>query len=100
MADLHTIDPVKWLFGPWGKVQRTCLDCGESWTLDAGLAHLRAHRPSVLVRGARRNIGDYDRAVGEALDRANASVEQQAETIRETRTCPKCGSESFKDRRI
>ena len=34
-------------------VRRTCLDCGETWTLDAGLARLRAGRPRGFSAGLR-----------------------------------------------
>jgi len=78
-----------WPFGPWRKVQRTCLDCGQSWTLDAGLAHLRPRRPRPAVRARNTQV----------LKAAFDSLDQQLETIRETRTCPRCSSEHFKDRR-
>jgi len=35
----------------------------------------------------------------QVLKAAFDSLDQQLETIRETRTCPRCSSEHFKDRR-
>ena len=42
--------------------------------------------------GIRGGLGDY-------AARAYAELDQQSELIRERRTCPKCGSGHFKDRR-
>jgi ribosomal protein S27AE len=42
--------------------------------------------------GIRGGLGDY-------AARAYAELDQQSELIRETRTCHKCGSGHFKDRR-
>jgi ribosomal protein S27AE len=85
-------------------VQRTCLDCGEAWTLTASLAHLRPRR-------SRRAAGRFGaspwagnptyrasgQGAGYAAD-ASADLDQQLEMIREARTCPKCSSEHYQDR--
>jgi Zn finger protein HypA/HybF involved in hydrogenase expression len=80
------------------KITRTCLDCGESWTLDASLAHMHASRRrgpgiSLAVGAAGRDVAmDMAAESGEQFD-------QELETERQLRTCPKCGSDHFKDRR-
>jgi predicted nucleic-acid-binding Zn-ribbon protein len=80
-------------------VQRTCLNCGETWTLEASLAHLRARRPhgyTASFRGDPAGQMITEQAVAEA----EAGLDQELETIRQARTCPKCGSERYKDRRL
>lgn len=87
---------MRWFSQRSGTVQRTCLDCGETRTLDAGLARLarrsrftgtlRANRSTVRGQGS-----DYVRD-------AYAQLDQELEWIREARTCPKCSGERFKDR--
>ncbi|HTZ92452.1 MAG TPA: hypothetical protein VMB74_08665 [Streptosporangiaceae bacterium] len=86
-------------FGRKRLIQRTCLDCGETWTLEAGLARLRARRAHGYAAGLR--VGQVGQALAgqEALD-AEAGLDQDLETIRQVRTCPTCGSERYKDRRI
>lgn len=79
-------------------VQRTCLDCGEAWTLPASLAHLRPRRS----RGAGPWAGNptyrtSGQGAGYAAE-ASANLDQQLEMIREARTCPKCSSEHYQDR--
>jgi predicted nucleic-acid-binding Zn-ribbon protein len=79
-------------------VQRTCLECGETWTLEASLAHLRAGRARGFAGGLR---GDLAQTIAEQqVVEAQAGLDQELETIRQVRTCPKCGSERYKDRRI
>jgi hypothetical protein len=79
-------------------VQRTCLDCGETWTLEPGLARLGTRRSrftgtrQALRTSIRGTSNDFIADSYAALDQAN-------ETIRETRTCPRCGSEHFNDQR-
>jgi hypothetical protein len=80
-------------------VQRTCLECGETWTLEASLAHLRAARPHVYGAGLRGGQAGRSLAEQQAAE-AEAELDQELETIRQVRTCPKCGSERYKDRRI
>lgn len=87
---------------PWRRtrqVERTCLDCGETWMLDASAARLKMRGPTrysatsqAMRSGIRGGLGDY-------AAQAYAELDQQSELIRETRTCPKCGSGHFKDRR-
>lgn len=87
-----------WFFGRNGMVRRTCLDCGETWTLDAGLARLRAGRPrgySAGLRGGRIGQGIAEQQVADA----QAVLDQELETVRQARTCPKCGSERYRDTR-
>ena len=79
-------------------MQRTCLDCGEVWTLEPGLAHLgtRGSRFGGTRQALRTSIrGESNDFIADAY----ANLDQLNETIRETRTCPKCSSEHFKDRR-
>ncbi len=101
-----------WSFGRKRMVRRTCLDCGETWTLQANLARLRPARPHGHVGGyavGGYGVGGYgatpaylryDRLnVEQELTVAEAGFDQELETIRQARTCPKCGSERYKDRR-
>jgi hypothetical protein len=77
-------------------VQRTCLDCGETWTLEPGLAHLgrRGSRATGTLRARRTSIrGESNDFIADTY----AELDQLNETIRESRTCPKCGGEHFKD---
>lgn len=89
---------MRWFFQRSGTVQRTCLDCGETWTLEAGLAHLaRKSRFTTTLRANRSTIrGQPTDYVADAY----AQLDQDLEWIRETRTCPKCASEHFKDRYV
>jgi len=78
-------------------VQRTCRDCGETWTLEASLAHMHASHHTGFGIGGRESAGQqiaWDRA-----SEASASFDQELETLRQLRTCPKCGSDHYKDRR-
>jgi hypothetical protein len=86
-------------------VQRTCLDCGETWTLEASLASMRPGPP----RGFGGRIGaSFGGPIGanetrivsrEQVAEASAGLDQELETIRQLRTCPKCGGDHYKDRR-
>jgi predicted nucleic-acid-binding Zn-ribbon protein len=88
-----------WSFGRKRMVQRTCLDCGETRTLEASLARLRAGRPHGYGAGLRG--GPVGQAIAEQqFAAATAGLDQELETIRQVRTCPKCGSERYKDRRF
>jgi hypothetical protein len=83
-------------------VRRTCLDCGESWTLERSLAHLRPGRPRGFGGGL-LTIRGYSQ-LGEGLAEqqaagASAGLDAELETVRQLRTCPKCGSDHFKDAR-
>jgi hypothetical protein len=79
-------------------VRRTCLDCGETWTLEPGLARLAARGSRIGTRQALRTTirGTSNDFVADTY----AQLDQLNETIRETRTCPKCGSEHFNGRRV
>jgi len=88
-----------WSFGRKRMVQRTCLDCGETWTLEASLAHLRAERPHGYGAGLRGGPVGQSLAEQQAAE-SEAELDQELETIRQVRTCPKCGSERYQDRRI
>ena len=80
-------------------VLRTCMDCGETWTLDAGAVRLGmgGRRGFGLPRGAIRS--SIRGLPTDALAAAYAELEQQNEAIAESRTCPKCGSVHFRDQR-
>ena len=79
-------------------VQRTCLDCGQTWTLEPGLARLASRGSRIGTRQALRTTirGESNDFVADTF----AQLDQLNETIRETRTCTKCGSERFKDQRV
>ena len=82
-------------------VRRTCLDCGESWTLDRSLAHLKG-RPRNFGPGL--PAGWPNLAIGQEVGEqqmadAGAGLDQHLETVRQLRTCSKCGSDNYKDTR-
>jgi predicted nucleic-acid-binding Zn-ribbon protein len=89
---------MRWPFRRARMVQRTCLDCGESWLLDARLAHLKAHvsrgfaADPLSLRGGPGSLEAY-RSAGTGLE----DIDQQLEVVRQLSTCPKCGSENYKD---
>ena len=90
-----------WFSGGKRLVKRTCLDCGESWTLGADLAHARAGRGWLGGPGLRPGFGQGGLAAAEQeAAAAEAELEQEQETVRQARTCPKCGSQLYKDQRI
>jgi len=88
-------------------VQRMCQECGETWTLEAAVAHLgtRGLRGFSLTRRARRStvrgvLGSTVRGLpADYLADTYAELDHQSEMITQTRTCPKCGSMHFKDKR-
>ena len=86
-------------------VQRTCLNCGETWTLEASLARMRTGPPrgfgGRIGAGFGGTIGANEtRSVSrEQVAEASADLDQERETIRQLRTCPKCGGDRYKDRR-
>jgi ribosomal protein S27AE len=88
-----------WSFGRNRQVQRTCLDCGETWMLEASLARLRAGRPHGYAAGLRGGPVGQTIAEQQAVE-VQAGLDQELETIRQVRTCPKCGSGRYQDRRI
>lgn len=78
-------------------VQRTCLDCGETWTLEASLARMHASRHTGFAVGARGQTGQE--IAWERAAEASSGFDQELETVRQLRTCPKCGGDHYKDRR-
>ena len=85
-----------WSLGRKRMVQRTCLDCGETWTLEASLARLRARRPRGYPAGFRSfpvgtaglQGGRASQAMAEQqVAEAQAGLDQELETIRQARTC-------------
>jgi hypothetical protein len=90
-------------------VERTCLDCGETWTLKASLAHGR-HKgigqrglTAGTVMGAHGNPGavfgpGMQQQMAE-LHRRDAAADQDLDAHRQLESCPKCGSERFTERR-
>jgi predicted nucleic-acid-binding Zn-ribbon protein len=75
-------------------VQRTCLNCGETWLLDAREAH---QKPGQVISQAfrfRANVRDEVRWP-EAREQG---PDEQLEEVRELRTCPECGSDDYKDK--
>ena len=87
-------------------VQRTCLDCGESWMLEKSLADLRAGRPRGSGGGLLTGliVGRSHLAIGRELAEqqvaeAGTALDQELEMVRQLRTCPKCGSDHYKDTR-
>lgn len=90
---------MRWFFGRSRMVQRTCLDCGETWTLEASEAHVHTGRPRGFGGAGGRGPGG-PRVDWQALAESSALIDQQVETIRQLRTCPKCGGDHYKDRRV
>ena len=98
-ARLRMLNFMRWFFGRSRMVHRTCLDCGETWTLEASLAHLgsRGSRATGTRRALRTTIRG---ASNDFIADTYAELDQVNEAIRETRTCPKCGGNHYKDRRV
>lgn len=80
-------------------LQRTCLDCGETWTLEASVSHLKAKRPRLFAEDrpglGYRGGGEADEQLAEGL----AELDHEFEAISEANECPKCGSNHYRDRR-
>ena len=92
-----------WPFRP-RMIECTCLACGQTWMLKAALAHDKRtgrsrrgfsaadHRPGALYGGG------MEMQVAEA-HRRDAQADRALETMRQLRSCPKCGSERYTFRR-
>jgi hypothetical protein len=90
---------MRWFFGRSRMVQRTCLACGETWTLEASEAHM--HARGLPHGGYGKSLGvASQQVVRERVAESAAELDQEAETIRQLRTCPKCGGDRYKDRRV
>jgi hypothetical protein len=60
---------------------------------------MHAGRPRGLeARGGRSQAGG--RVDWQVLAESAAELDQEAETIRQLRTCPKCGGDHYKDLRV
>jgi hypothetical protein len=89
---------MRWSFRRPRAVQRTCLDCGEKWTLEASVSHLKTHRPAGFAED-RPGLG-Y-RGGGQAeeqLEEGLTEIDHQFEMISEANECPKCGSNRYRQR--
>jgi len=89
---------MKWSLRRPRTVQRTCLDCGERWTLDSGVAHLRTRRPRGFAEdrpGLGYRGGEQE---AEQLEAGLTDLDHQFEMISEANECPKCGSSRHRDR--
>jgi hypothetical protein len=95
---------MRWFFGRPRMVQRTCLACGETWRLEASEAHMRAGRSrhlSGFVYGRGGTLGPgAGQIVSRELAEASDGLDQEVETIRQLRTCPKCGGDRYEDRQV
>lgn len=90
---------MRWSFRRPRIVQRTCLDSGETWTIESSLAHVGS-RGSPMT-GTRQPLRTSIRgASNDFIADTYAELDQLNEMIGATRTCPKYGSEHFKDRRL
>jgi ribosomal protein S27AE len=83
-------------------VQRTCLNCGQTWVIDRREEHLGVgvtgfHGVAIGTPGA-GNVLDEPADVIHMAEAQEKDLDQQLEVVRELRTCPKCGSENYKDR--
>jgi hypothetical protein len=91
---------MRWFFGRSRMVQRTCLACGETWTLGAGEAHMRVQaRPRSSYGYSPRGVA-AQYVFREPVGASAAERDQEVETIRQLRTCPNCGGDHYKDRRF
>jgi hypothetical protein len=61
-------------------VQRTCLDCGETWPLEASLARLRARRPHGYAAGLRTAVASATKTDGSPRERKTLRLGLRAET--------------------
>ena len=93
-------------------VERTCQECGETWTLKAALAHDRHSGmgrrgfTAGTVRAAQRTYGcKYDscrqQQMAEAeAHRRDAEADRDLDARRQLGSCPKCGSGRYTERRV
>jgi ribosomal protein S27AE len=96
---------MRWYFGPSHMVRRTCQDCGETWTLHASDARMHPGRPRGLTAfgagmGGTVGAGAAQSVSRERVAEAGAGFNRELETIRQLRTCPKCGGDHHEDRRV
>ena len=90
-------------------VERTCLDCGQIWELDAAMAGRkppRAPRASVApdlrymqTRSPFTKAGTDQFLAAAHLHDADAE-DKDSELFRELRVCPKCSGSRYTQRRI
>jgi len=79
---------VRWSLLGSKTVRRTCLDCGESWTLERSLARLRAGRPRGFGGGlltGRVNLAIGQELAEQQVAEAGAALDQELETVRQLR---------------
>jgi hypothetical protein len=101
-------------------VERTCLQCGETWTLEARLARVRAARSrraagraiiGTPLGGATPPLGGDQMMLKLVMDeqlaedrRRDTQANSDAQVSRQARqvgTCPKCGSvDRYTQRRV
>lgn len=91
-------------------VERTCQECGQTWTLEAALAHDqhsgmgRRGFAWGTVSGARQTYGSmYDSGMQQQMaeaHRRDAEADRDLDARRELGICPKCGSERYTERRV
>jgi len=89
-----------WPFRRARIVERTCLNSGETWTVNAALVRRKSPGPrqrglsAADVRYSLRNPmsgAAIDQLFADAHRRA-AKADEDVELLRQLRTCPKCGS--------
>jgi hypothetical protein len=99
---------MRWRFRRVRTVERTCLDCGETWTVTSKLAKARPPGPSRrgFSAGTARYAGNsaqgmsrasIDQQMAEA-HRRDAQADRELEALRQAQTCPKCGSDHYAGR--
>lgn len=100
---------MEWPFRRGRVVERTCLECGATWTLKAALAHRKSPGPrqrgfsAADLRYAERNVmsnAATEQLMAQARHNA-AEADKDIELLRQLRTCPKCGtSDRYTEMRV
>jgi hypothetical protein len=90
-------------------LERTCMDCGATWTVDPKLDSARppgrwsgAFSMTGVLLAARRpdlTSGSSDNAAAETAESQDAT-KREADVTGHLRTCWQCGSTRFKDQRL
>lgn len=92
-------------------VQRTCMECWESWRLGAGLAHDRHSGIGQrgMSRGAIRTVerdpfalmnGSALRHTMDEARRRDVTADRNLALRRQLGNCPKCSSARYTERRV
>lgn len=84
-------------------VERTCFECGETWTLDARVAKVstpgrRRRFPLGVILGAQRDLSLYRPYVHPQMMDARghqSDLDRELELIRSVGRCRMCGSDHY-----